>query len=100
MNGSVLAIFGHNVTFGGGAPVFFQRSSWPSSSSMISDNIFFASALRSAGIAFGIAQPQISSQFWTPLLIGPTGNFARPTFPATLDLAGSLDRKRVVLANR
>src|SRR5450755_2745410 len=98
MKGSVWAIFGHSVTFGGGAPVFFQSAIWPSSSVMIADSIFLASALRSAGIDFGIAHPQISSQFSTLLLIGPPGNFARPTLPATLDFAGSLKSPQYVVS--
>src|SRR5450759_2838057 len=98
MKASVLAILLHSAAFGGGAPVFFQRASWPSSSSMISDNIFLASALRSAGTAFGMAHPQSSFQSVTFLPIGPIGNCARPTFPATLDFAGSLNSLQYVVS--
>src|SRR5690348_12697656 len=98
MNLSVWAIFGQSVTFGGGAPVFFHRAICPSSSVMMADSISLARALRSGEIDFGMAQPQISSQFSTLFPIGPSGNLARPTLPATLDFAGSLKSFQYVVS--
>src|SRR3954447_328347 len=90
MNGSASAIFGQNWVLGGGAPVAFHSFTWPSSSSIMASSICLASFLRSGAIDFGIAQPQISSQANGFARLGPSGNRAAATLPATLDLAGSL----------
>src|ERR1043166_8674857 len=92
MKGSSAAIFGQNFVFGGGAPVAFHSLIWPSSSSIIALSICLASFLRSSGIDFGIAQPQMSSQPNGFLRSGPSGKRAAATLPAILDLAGSLER--------
>src|SRR3954468_2785660 len=90
MNGSAAAIFGQKVVFGGGAPVNLNSFVWPSSSSIMASSICLATFLRSGAIDFGIAQPQISSQANGFVRLGPSGKRAAATFPATLDLAGSL----------
>src|SRR4051812_12108432 len=88
MNGSAAAIFGQKVVLGGGAPVNLNSLVWPSSSSIMASSICLASFLRSAGIDFGIAQPQISSHAKGFVRLGPSGKRAAATLPATLDLAG------------
>src|SRR6476619_2343698 len=90
MKASCSAIFGQNVVLGGGAPVALNNFVWPSSSSIIAFSICLASFLRSSGIDFGIAQPQISSQANGLVRFGPSGKRAAATLPATFDLAGSL----------
>src|SRR4030081_2525695 len=90
MNGSAAAIFGQKVVLGGGAPVALNSLVWPSSSSIMASSICLATFLRSGGIDFGIAQPQISSQAHGLVRFGPSGKRAAATFPATLDFPGSL----------
>src|ERR1700709_2753242 len=91
MNGSAAAIFGQKVVFGGGAPVALNSLVWPSSSSIMASSICLASFLRSAGIDFGIAQPQIRPAAQGFFRFGPSGKRAAATFPATLDFPGSLN---------
>src|SRR3954453_19029620 len=90
MNGSAAAIFGQKVVLGGGAPVNLNSFVWPSSSSIMASSICLASFLRSAGIDFGIAQPQMSSHANGFDRFGPRGKRGAATLPATFDLAGSL----------
>ena len=75
---------------GGGAPVALNILIWPSLSSIIAFSICLASFLRSSGIDFGMAQPQMSSQPNGFLRSGPSGKRAAATLPAIFDLAGSL----------
>src|SRR6476646_6565482 len=91
MNRSSLAILSHNSLLGGGAPVLFHNSRWPSSSSIMSESIRLASALRAAGAVFGIAHPQMSFQAMGSLRLGPSGKNVMLILPATLDFAGSLN---------
>src|ERR1700710_2295191 len=90
MNGSASAIFGQKVVLGGGAPVALNNLVWPSSSSIMASSICLASFLRSGGIDFGIAQPQISSQANGLVRLGPSGKRAAATLPTIFDFAGSL----------
>src|SRR5690349_16067678 len=90
MKGSCAAIFGQNSVLGGGAPVALNIFTCPSSSTIIAASISLASFLRSAGMDFGMAQPQMSSQPKGSLRFGPSGKRAAPTLPAILDLAVSL----------
>src|SRR3954452_15246035 len=91
MNGSCAAISGQNSVLGGGAPVALNSLIWPSLSSIIAFSICLASFLRSSGIDFGIAQPQMSSQANDFLRSGPSGKRAAPILPAIFDLLGSLN---------
>src|SRR5262245_66539199 len=90
MKGSCAAILGQNWVFGGGAPVAFHIFIWPSSSTIIAASISLASALRSAGIDLGIAQPQMSFQAKFFCRFGPSGKRAAAMLVATLGLAGSV----------
>src|SRR4051794_4411673 len=91
MNGSAAAILGQKVVLGGGAPVALNSLVWPSSSSIMASSICLASFLRSAGIDFGIAQPQMSSHANGFDRFGRREKRAAATLPAILDLAGSLN---------
>src|SRR5437660_3429727 len=90
MKGSCAAISGQNDVLGGGAPVTLNILIWPSLSSIIAFSICLASFLRSSGIDFGMAQPQMSSQPNGLVRSGPSGKRAAATLPAIFDLAGSL----------
>src|SRR5258705_8025726 len=91
MNTSSLAILSHNSLLGGGAPVLFHNSRWPSSSSIMSESIRLARALRSAGADFGMAQPQMSFQAIGSWPLGPRGKKEKPVFFPTLEFSGTLN---------
>src|SRR5262245_46439383 len=91
MKGSCAAISGQNDVFGGGAPVALNILIWPSLSSIIASSICLASFLRSSGMDFGMAQPQMSSQPNGFLRSGPSGKRAAATLPDIFDLLGSLN---------
>src|SRR3954468_10502140 len=91
MKESSAAISAQNSVLGGGAPVALNSFFWPSLSSIMASSISLASFLRSGGIDFGIAQPQISSQANGLARFGPSGKREAATLPDTLDLTGSLN---------
>src|SRR5258708_38723684 len=92
MNTSSLAILSDKSLLGGGAPVLFHNSRWPSSSSIMSESIRLARALRSAGADFGMAQPQMSFQAIGSWRVGPEGEEGVATFSATLGFARAVER--------
>src|SRR5258705_11951553 len=101
MNTSSLAILSHNSLLGGGAPVLFHNSRWPSSSSIMSESIRLARALRSAGADFGMAQPQMSFQAIGSWRVGAGGEEGVATFPGALGFVGRLSCAQVTsLASR
>src|SRR5258705_12470680 len=87
MNTSSLAILSHNSLLGGGAPVLFHNSRWPSSSSIMSESIRLARALRSAGADFGMAQPQMSFQAIGSWGVGAGGKKGVLALPAAFRFA-------------
>src|SRR5260370_32044808 len=91
MNTSSLAILSHNSLLGGGAPVLFHNSRWPSSSSIMSESIRLARALRSAGADFGMAQPQMSFQAIGSWRVGAGGKKVVVTLAAALDFSRSVE---------
>src|SRR5260221_5960361 len=91
MNTSSLAILSHNSLLGGGAPVLFHNSRWPSSSSIMSESIRLARALRSAGADFGMAQPQMSFQAIGSWRVGARGRKEGLSFPATFGFSRSVE---------